>query len=123
MEEGKLQELFDERRRIDEKICELRRSRSEAEDGVLRLDAVPGETLRALEAHRAFLARETDRWGRRRVDCERRIEAQRARVLQAERDLRLLERLRQRRHAEWKVAADREQESLATESFLARWMR
>jgi hypothetical protein len=40
-------------------------------------------------------------------------------VLKAERDVRLLERLRAKRLAEWQTAADREQEALASELFLA----
>jgi hypothetical protein len=35
----------------------------------------------------------------------------------------LLEKLEQRRRAEWQREADRELESLAAESFLARWNR
>jgi flagellar export protein FliJ len=123
LEESRLQALFDERREIDGKLDEWRRARVEAEREVLGLASVEGDTLRALEQHRARVVRETERLGRRRADCEARIEAQRERVLKAERDLRLLERLRDRRLAEWRVTSDREQEALATESFLARWMR
>jgi len=59
----------------------------------------------------------------RRVACERQSAAQRQKVLEAQRQCRLLERLEHRRHAEWRRAADREMESLAAESFLARWHR
>ena len=44
-------------------------------------------------------------------------------MLEAQRQCRLLEKLEQRRHAEWRRAADKEVEDLAAESFLARWSR
>ena len=42
-------------------------------------------------------------------------------MLEARRRCRLLERLKDRRLAEWSKARDRELEELASESFLARW--
>jgi hypothetical protein len=43
--------------------------------------------------------------------------------MEAQRQCRLLEKLEQRRRAEWSRAADREMENLAAESFLALWNR
>jgi hypothetical protein len=42
---------------------------------------------------------------------------------EARRRCRLLERLRERRRAEWKTENDRELEQVAAESYLARWGR
>jgi hypothetical protein len=44
-------------------------------------------------------------------------------MLEARRCCRLLERLKERRRAEWQAATDREMEELAAESFLAGWSR
>jgi len=44
-------------------------------------------------------------------------------VLRARRDVRVIEKLRERRLAEWQAEADRELEGLAAEVFLARWGR
>lgn len=54
-------------------------------------------------------------------DLRGQAEAQKARVLEARRRIRLLETLRESRHAEWLSEADREQETFAAEAFLARW--
>jgi hypothetical protein len=43
--------------------------------------------------------------------------------MEARRRCRLLEKLKERRRAEWEKARDRELEELASESFLARWNR
>jgi hypothetical protein len=42
-------------------------------------------------------------------------------MLEARRRFRLLERLKERRHEDWRLARDRELEELASESYLARW--
>jgi hypothetical protein len=49
--------------------------------------------------------------------------AQRQKVLEAERQCRLIDQLHHRRHAEWQQEMERELESLACESYLARWNR
>ena len=42
-------------------------------------------------------------------------------MLEARRRCRLLEKLKERRLAEWRAAAEREIEALAAEAFLTRW--
>jgi hypothetical protein len=44
-------------------------------------------------------------------------------MLEARRRLRLLERLRERRLAEWCSARDKELEDLVSEAYLAKWKR
>ena len=51
----------------------------------------------ALEEHKRYAATEAGKLRRQRLDCEKRTEAQRAKLTKAERDLRLLERLKARR--------------------------
>ena len=61
--------------------------------------------------------------GARQAECEQQMASQRQRRREAQRQCRLLEKLEQRRRAEWRVEADKEMENLAAESFLARWNR
>ena len=77
--------------------------------------------LWALAAYRQRLMAELQALDRRRG--AKQVAAQRQKVLEAQRQCRLLEKLEQRRQAEWQREADREMESLAAESFLARWNR
>ena len=123
LEETRLQRLFEELRRIDLAEDRLNTEKTAAERAVLYAPSVEAAELEALETHRAHVAREKERLGRERADCQRRIAAQRERLLKAERDVRLLEKLREKRVAEWQLAASREQEALAAELFLARWHR
>jgi hypothetical protein len=59
----------------------------------------------------------------RRAESAQAAEIQLKAMLEAQRRCRLLERLKERRLAEWRTASDRALEELATESYLARWTR
>jgi flagellar FliJ protein len=123
LEEAKLQGLFAEIHRIDAAIEALGREEAEAERAVAFSPSVEAQQLTALEEHKRYAAAETVRLRRQRLDCEKRIAVQREKLVKAERDLRLLERLKERRLAEWTFEFNREQEALASELFLGRWHR
>jgi len=94
-----------------------------AEQTVRESHAVDANDLWALAAYRARLIAEQQALALRRREYEQRIALQRQNVLDAQRQCRLLENLAERRRAEWRIAMDRETESLAAESFLALWNR
>jgi hypothetical protein len=121
LEETKLQRLFGELRQVGLAGERLEEEKAQEERAVLYSPSVEARELAALESYRLHVAREKERLAKLRADCEGRIAAQRAQVLKAERDVRLLEKLREKRLAEWQAAGDREQEALASELFLARW--
>lgn len=123
LEETKLQGLFEELRQVGLAKDRLIGEKAEAERAVLYSPSAEARDLEALETYRSHLAREKERLREKRAECERRITAQRECVLKADRDVRLLEKLRQKRLAEWRMAADHEQEALAAELFLAKWGR
>lgn len=123
LEEAALQRLLEEIHRIDSAVETLVRKQCEAERAVAFAPAVESQQLVALEEHKRYAATEAGKLRRQRLDCEKRTEAQRAKLTKAERDLRLLERLKARRLAEWSFQFNREQEALASELFLGRWHR
>jgi flagellar export protein FliJ len=57
------------------------------------------------------------------ADCERRIDAQRARLMEARRKLQLLKKLRGRRESEWAAELRKEIEEIAAEACAARSSR
>ncbi|MGE5645107.1 MAG: hypothetical protein ACM336_04885 [Acidobacteriota bacterium] len=122
LERGKLETLLAGRKRIAQDLARLAEVR-EASEKLLASDAVEGQDLAALDAHRYALARAAARLRASEAECDRDIARQRANVLEAERRVRLLERLKERRLAEWQAAVDRELEALASETFLAKWVR
>ena len=122
LEEGRLELLFTERRRRDAEALALEvRSRESAQ--LITARTLDGQQLAALSYHRHYLEREGARMAAQRADCAKRIAAQQQRVVEAERKVRLLERLKERRLAEWNLEFNREMEALASETFLSKWAR
>jgi hypothetical protein len=123
LEETKLQRLFEELRQLGACRAGLEADGRDAACAVLSTAIVEAQQLVALEAYRLHLRAEVERLRQQESACGARIAAQRQSVRKAERDLQLLEKLKQRRLAEWEREADKEQETLAAEVFLAKWRR
>jgi hypothetical protein len=120
--EGRLEQLFTERRGWNEQALALETRRRECAQ-LITAKTFDGQQLAALAYHRHYLEREAARMAAQREDCEKRIAAQQQRVVEAERKVRLLERLKERRLAEWTFDFNRELEALASETFLSKWAR
>ena len=121
--EEKLQELFSEARRLEARQISLAEGKAAAERSVLAARTVPAQELAALDAHRRWTAAQQERLARQLLDCQGRITAQREQVRKAEQNLKLLEKLRERRLAEWTAALEKEYQALGEEAFLAQWQR
>jgi hypothetical protein len=111
-------------------LAELDRSRAalaaagtRAEVDVRERRPVQGLDLEALGEFRLNIQKRDREAAGRRTECLQALAAQQAAMLEARRRCRLLERLRDRRLAEWTAARDRELEGLASEAYLARWQR
>jgi hypothetical protein len=57
---------------------------------------------------------------RKRIDVNNRISKQRSVVLEADRKVKLLDRLKDRKFQEWRAASDREIDELAADSHMAK---
>jgi hypothetical protein len=121
MEQFALSRLATERARWDQVLAELETSRAHADRLVLSSETLHGRDLQAMVRYKELVGKQKQMALNRRDECDRKMEQQRERLLQARRDFRLLEKLRQARRAEWESAVDREFEALAAESYLARW--
>lgn len=123
LEENKMRQLAGNLEEMALAAVKLDMVKARAEAAVRQAAVVEAGDLWSLAAYRQRMLAELQALALRRAACERQLAAQRQKVLEAQRQCRLLEKLEQRRHAEWRKAADREMESLAAESFLARWNR
>ena len=123
LEENKLRQLAASLEEMALAAARLEMVQSRAEAAVRQQAVVEARDLWALAAYRQRLLTESRQLSMRRAACNEQLAAQRRNVLEAQRQCRLLEKLEQRRAAEWQQALDRELESLAAESFLARWRR
>lgn len=120
MEQSALSRLAAEFARWEAALLKLGNARAKAE-GLVQAGTVNGMDLAALASYQEHIERQRKIATDRRRDCAARVEQQRVRLLQARREHRLLEKLRQVRRAEWEAAVDREFEALAAETYLAQW--
>jgi hypothetical protein len=72
---------------------------------------------------RKWVVFERKRLQARGADCLRRIEVKTASLMEARRKVRLMERLKERRHASWTQEENRAMEDLAGESAVNSWRR
>jgi flagellar export protein FliJ len=98
-------------------------SRAHAEAQVREGGSTLGIDLAALGAFRRHIQGKEKALAQRRAEEEKKLEQCRAAMLEARRRCKLLERLKERRKAEWEAAFSRELEQVAAESFLAQWNR
>jgi len=120
-EQARLGTIAAERQRLEAAQRAILAAWDRSARDLLASGSVDGGDLAALGGFRARLERELEANARLRREAAERLSGQRARTLEAQRRVRLLEKLRERRLGEWRVSWERELESLANDAFLARW--
>jgi hypothetical protein len=100
---------------------EARSIRTEAE--VRQWSSLAGSDLLALSGFRLHVGRRAKELAAQRTQQAGKLAEREQAMLEARRRCRLLERLRERRLAEWQAASGRELEQVASESYLARFAR
>jgi hypothetical protein len=123
VEEMKLEQLRDRLVALGEAKQRVALARTQSEQEVLGQPVIEAYELQSLEdyrIHTRFKIRDLENQQRQ---CEQQIVAQRQRVIEARQKAELLQRLKQKALDEWLVANNREEETLATELFLAKRQR
>ena len=121
LEEARFRQAAEAVAAVDRARAELEAAAVKTEVEVRRWDRVGGCDLHALGDYRLHVHAREQALAARRVECSRQAAAQETVMLEARRRCRLLERLRERRLAEWRTAQDRELDALASECYLAQW--
>jgi len=123
LEELKLEQLREQQARLEEEKRSIQRERANSERDVLGRPVMEATELQNLDAFRVHARDKIREFENRERQAAAQIEQQGQRVMEARRNAELLERLKQEAGAAWQRASDREQESLATELYLAQWTR
>lgn len=79
--------------------------------------------LAALDRYKERVKRELQEWDTRLTRQDAEIDKQMGRVVAARGRVKLMEKLRERRHVEWQSEADREMEELTSDFAAAQWLR
>jgi flagellar export protein FliJ len=108
---------------LDQARAELQSAGLQAEMQLRTSQVVSGRDLSALAGFRRYIQMQNRDLEGRRAEAQKNLEAQQKVMLEARRRCRLLERLKDRRLSEWQAACDRELDALASESYLAGWIR
>jgi hypothetical protein len=123
LEELKLEQLRAESGRITAARVEVEAEGVRSSQQVRSQPAIDPIELTSLESYGLHLRRRVYELTNLERQAEARVLEQRQRVIEARRQYELLDRLRQKAWREWLAAADKEQEDLASELFLARTVR
>jgi len=108
---------------LDRTRAQLEATAIQSEEEVRGWSPLPGQALAALANFHAYTRHRADELTAQRRQAVGQLQAQQLVLLEARRRCRLLERLEQRKRAEWQAAAASEVEQLAAESYLAGLVR
>ena len=122
-EEAKLERLLREQLRLQTMRADLSTEKLKLDRSLDTLPDLRGTDLRAVSAYSVSLKRNAGNLVELMAKCDRDLAQQKKNYRAAKQRFRLLEELRSKKFEEWRQEQARQQESLATESFLAIWNR
>lgn len=123
LEQLKLQRVLGERRALADAKRQTSSELANTQQAVLTQPALLGLELTNLDTFRIHVRGQIQNLENLERQAEAKLVEQRARVVEARALFELLDRLRDKTLAQWQAAADREQETLAGELFLAKSTR
>jgi flagellar export protein FliJ len=118
-EKTKLQKLHAERTRLENALAAIDAQRSSSLEWVKTSALVESNDVRALSAFLAGAGARKESLRQAIAGCDKDIEEQRLRVLAAERNHKLLEKLKERKFSAWQAEFNRELEIIAQEAWQA----
>lgn len=101
----------------------LAAAEEKAKTDLLNRPTVHGSDLQAFTAFQERVRKERALLAAEIAQCQKRIAAQRARLLKARKDFRVLEKLRERRVDAWNYSFNHELEELAADAHISRLIR
>lgn len=121
VEEAKLERLMAGRNHLLAQIEELESERRANDGAVLHSSGADSFTLQALDEFRRFSRYRRAELDRAIAACDRQALEQRQRILEAQRKVRLLDKLRERKRRSWDLEFEKELAAEAAEAFLSKW--
>ena len=119
LERAKLQKLLAEEQRLRSSLQSLLNERQAALWELQTAESLRSSDLRTMSVYLVGVDARSHLLREQIAKCAGPIQQQRQRLLEAERNVRLLEKLKENRYSEWKHAFDQEIEAGAEESWLA----
>jgi hypothetical protein len=123
LEELKLEHLREALSKLQQEKRGIQTERASSDRQVLGQPSIEAGELESLGVYRLHTRNRIREIEKREHQAEGQVEVQRQRVIEARRAAELLDRLQRKAMEEWRIASDREQETLATELYLAKRLR
>jgi flagellar export protein FliJ len=123
LEEAKLQKIYAELNALTALARQVQAEFDQASRSVLGKASPDAGELATLDSFRDFSRNRLKQIAVQTKDCQKRADAQRLKLIEARRQYELLDKLKKKTMAEWRLALDKEQEELAAELFLAKRSR
>lgn len=123
LEELKLQTIHAELHSLKRLAREVQAEADQATRLVLSATSIDANDLAHLDGFREHVQAKLKKIGEQTSQCQQRADEQRKRLLEKRRQFELLDRLKKKVMAEWRLSQDKEQEELAAELFLAKRTR
>jgi hypothetical protein len=121
MEEAKLESLIAQRSAVDRQRRSLLDQQTMERQAVCETANIASADLAALARWLSFAGREQERLDADRRRLDERIASQRGVVMEAKRNLEVLNQFRSQQHARWRAEIDAEQEQMVAELVVSRW--
>ena len=121
LEQVKLERLFQELRQVQDQAALLLGEQESVERSVIHASSTLGLELAAFESFRKASATRSAALKREGSACLEKIRSQREVISLKERNVRLLEKLREDRWRAWGLEENREVDQQAEEGYLGRW--
>jgi flagellar export protein FliJ len=122
IERARLQSLLNGRTRLSRDRNNLIQQQVRAAADIRGAASISGSDLFALAAYDRHIQKRKAIFDKQLAQLEQQIGVQTAALREAERKVKLLERLKQRKLADWTGERDKELEAAAAESYLARFL-
>jgi hypothetical protein len=123
LEELKLEHFSEALSKLQQEKQGIQSERASSHRQVLGQSSMQASELESLDVYRLHTRNRIREIENRERQAVQQADAQRQRVIEARRAAELLDRLRRKAMEEWRIASDREQETLATELYLAKRLR
>ncbi|MCU1261828.1 MAG: hypothetical protein JWO80_4713 [Bryobacterales bacterium] len=121
LERAATERLVQRRMELQSAMQALQSGRSAAETSIACTVFIDSRDLQTLSAYQERTRRERAALMERQGQLEREMSVQLAKTTEAQRRLKLLERLRAKRLREWTIAMEADEERFTAEAWLGRW--
>jgi hypothetical protein len=121
IERAKLQKLTNDREQLELQATELLLESVNTRRTILTQGLVTAGEISTMPDYQRNTREHLRRLDRQKQDLLKKTESQMHQAVEAERKVKLLERLRGQRFAEWNSLAQKEQENFIADAYLARW--